>query len=259
MDGAPKAPAAAAAKLIDALVGAPARASLVVEQVALGGGGRFAEAAAAIGTAHGATLLELRMPSCCLGDADATSLRTLVASCPSLQLLDLQGNALGARAAGELAQALRSHAPALLELRLASNCLTDEGCAAVAEALADSPCLRFLDLSDNAVGRLTARRVATLLATGRPPLRHLDLSHGALDDDDAAELARALASRAPDLLACAAPPDDGGAKRARSLRLAIDLRANNIGHRGARALARAVDACTPEEVPGAVYVDLRLN
>lgn len=251
--------------LADVLRAAEQRECIVLEGTDLSNGPTAEVIFCAIADTHAHTLQDLRLPACCLGNAGVAHLaRTIVRRCSSLSVLDLHGNAIGDVGADTIASAIMSTPDSeagsgcrLRELRIASNCLTDSGCVALIHAMASLPSVRLVDISDNAFGNDTANAIARLIARlpaqGLEATLLIDASHGSIDDTGAAAIADALDGRREDL-ARSAKSDHVGA-----VHLALDLRANAIGRRGARALRRAIDACTPVDEAGVVFVDIRWN
>ena len=88
------------------------------------------------------------------------------------------------------------------EVNLHANLLRNEGAAAIATVLQDSPAARVtsLDLSHNLIGTEGARALAALCAAS-PTLLHLDLHYNRLKDAGAVAIASALRESATSQLA----------------------------------------------------------
>lgn len=159
----------------------------------------------------------------------------LGAACPILQELDLGFNCLGDAGADRLASAISMGSagalPNLEKLCLAFNLLTPDGAKHLATALSSSGCgLRYLDLSDNAVGASGAAHLADALVAQQQRsegqeassrhLQELCLSNAEISIAGAASIAKALLQG--------------------SLLSALALQDNGIGPDGAKHLAAAL-------------------
>jgi hypothetical protein len=131
-----------------------------------------------------------------------------------LTSLRLADNRIAARGARELGAALRRPDAALAHLDLRLNALTDAGGAALLDGVAEGGALRTLtslNLSNCALGPLSAAAFARVLAAPGCALVQADLSANAFSDADAAAVGAAVAAAAA----------------AGALRLcALDMRAN---------------------------------
>jgi Ran GTPase-activating protein (RanGAP) involved in mRNA processing and transport len=102
------------------------------------------------GLAANSTLRHLNLASNCITAAGLKVLSAAVPGCRALRILDLSDNAIvgGVR---DLARALADH-PAMRELDLAKNRVTERGARSLAQVLARSPTMRRLNLSHNRLG-----------------------------------------------------------------------------------------------------------
>lgn len=159
----------------------------------------------------------------------------LGSACPVLQELNLGFNSLGDAGADKLASAISTGStgalPNLEKLCLAFNLLTPVGAKHLSTALSSTSCgLRYLDLSDNAVGADGAAHLADALVIqhqrkdGQEASKHyleeLCLSNAEIGSAGAASLAKALLQG--------------------SLLSSLSLQDNNIGPDGAKHLSSAL-------------------
>jgi Ran GTPase-activating protein (RanGAP) involved in mRNA processing and transport len=186
---------------------------------------------------------------------------------PTLAILRLGGNNLGADGAAVLADPLGDDASMLSELSIPQNSLGPEGAEALAVSVAYASRLRVLDLAANGVGDRGARALAAAwIDSPSPHLRapillpppdvaaslcglvDLDLSHNGLTGECASHLARGLLAR-PHLAALRLQHnelgDEGCVLLARAISEGCGLRElllhdNRVGDEGAAALGDAL-------------------
>lgn len=187
-----------------------------------------------------------------LGDADADSVRALLAL-GVVKKLYLMNNQLAGAAAGEaLGLGMRANSN-LVYLGVFSNKLGPEAIRPIAQALATHECLRVLNASFNPLGDAGCAALAKALRSPTCPLHELILRDCQIGDDGALALARALAEAADK-----GPPPaagrDGAAAGGHGLR-ELTLEDNAIGDAGAEALLRA----GASDAAALVEVDLSRN
>ncbi|CAG9464589.1 unnamed protein product [Pedinophyceae sp. YPF-701] len=233
------------ASALKALLSAcPGLARLDLSACAIGDDGARAIAAAL--PVCGARLVDVSLGTNRVGAAGARALAAAIGEghTPELRVLDLQGNVVGDSGAAELATALQRQAAAegggAVEcLRLADNySIGAEGARAMGELAAASAALETLDLSRNHLGPEGARALARGLRRSRG-LATLDLRWCKLRAEGVTHICEALG---------------GGAGQAPPIR-ALDLARNNIGDRGAAAVATMLR----KGVPSLATLDLATN
>mmetsp|Transcript_9077 Transcript_9077/g.26753 ORF Transcript_9077/g.26753 Transcript_9077/m.26753 type:complete len:699 (+) Transcript_9077:95-2191(+) len=161
------------------------------------------------------------------GDVAAESLGNALQVNSSLTSLDMNRNAISAIGAYALGSSVAVNTT-LKELNLRANMLEDEGAQRLATALRSRSLLK-LDLCDNGIGDPGCTAIAKALR-GNGPLAELRLSENRIRDAGAVAIAQALI------------------QKNRRLKY-LGLFENEIGERGASALARAVQLdCSLEEL-----------
>lgn len=116
-----------------------------------------------------------------IGDEGAGRLAEALGQCPTLCLLNLQFNGIGAVGADSLARFLTQKCPALFHLNLECNDLRDDGAAKIALVLAQCPALSHLNLAGNGIGQQGGESLAEVLGHC-PLLSHLNLKGNWIPD-----------------------------------------------------------------------------
>jgi hypothetical protein len=110
------------------------------------------------------TILDLE--HCGISGQDAERLAGVLAQCPALSELYLDGNQIGDQGAGNIARIL-PQCPALSTLDLESNQIGEQGAGSLEGVLTQCPALSYLNLSSNEIGAEAADRL-TAAWSGEP-------------------------------------------------------------------------------------------
>ena len=215
-----------AAALAPALNGKSGLAKLLLDKNQLGAeGAAFLAEALASPTAHAT---ELDLASNALGDEGAAAIGAALLTAPSLVILSLEDNGIGADGvAPSFGDALKVNSQ-LERLVLRLNSIGNSGAAAIAEGLAGNPAsaLLSIDLFGNDLGDSAAEAFASALRVPGVQIQELGLAKNEIGDDGAVALSAALQSNL-----------------ALPLRTLV-LAGNHIGSIGSKALLKALQSNT---------------
>ena len=192
------------------------------------------------------------------GDAGGAAIREdgarilagVLGQCPSLTVLQLQGNRIGAEGARILGWVLRQ-CSSLAELNLRDNAIGAEGAGSLVQVLGQCSALAVLNLAENGIGVEGARALAGLLRQCSS-LVELKLESNDFGDEGAGSLAEAL-GQCSALAVLNLGYNGIGAEGARRLagvlghcsHLAeLRLQGNDLGHEGTGSLAEALGQCS---------------
>jgi hypothetical protein len=193
------------------------------------------------------SMVELLLPSVCIGDEGAKILGTFLASSKAMRILDLSSNQIGDAGAVGLGKALEVNAT-LTRLDLDYNQIGDPGAIGLGKALEVNATLTELNLGGNEIGDAGAIGLGKALEVNAT-LTELDLSANQIGDAGAIGLGKALEVNATltKLVLYENKIGDAGAiglgegLKVNATLPRLDLYGNEIGDAGAIGLGKALE------------------